>query len=184
MKHSLYLTRKRKSPSSWHLGVLGLIACAGWSSADCSMGYLPRVGPVPLAYNQPKDVPTFEQSVAWLDAQVHPKPSAPTAAQEMVTTTPPEAATIAPTPVLVDHPPNPVTPPNTTQIDPHWEHPVAPEPVVPQPAPNPLITPQMLVPFFTSSASNSSAVMVVPTFVPPLPPVNHSSTASYRVEPP
>lgn len=184
MKHMPFLTLKPKFQLSRPCAALVIAGVACAATADCSSAYLCRIGPVPLSYEQQDRVPSFAESALWIAGQTASNTVAQPAETNLLTAAlnasiGQDSKAAAPSDQAPEGPSTYATPALSVLQTPQAE----PE-LAPLPPPEPLITAQMLVPLFTSSASNSAAVLVVPTFVPPLPPSAHSSTATYRVQPP
>lgn len=147
-----------------------------------SDGYLTRLGPAPLRFAQPMPSPNADEAQAWLAALTNPLPVFPASATNPPVVLP-DAAKL----------PTEIAPLDETQLVPDISStntqvvlvPSFPEPSpLPQSEQTPLVTAQMLVPFFTGGHSNNLPLIVLPAFVPPLPPNSQSSTATYQVESP
>lgn len=163
----LKLMRRR---FSWFVGWLGL-AVGPWAVAG--PGYLPTVGPAPLRFADPVVLTAARVPLPPLEADARIATVPPTP--------PPETKAIPPPVELEPPPPARLVPAGNTAA-------TAPPPpdAAPPSLENTLFSPQMLLPYFTSSGTNAAGVSVlIPlNFQPPLPSARPpSSSATYEVVP-
>jgi hypothetical protein len=147
--------------------------------ATAAQGYLPVVGPPPLRFQLPP-VTVANQVILPPLAVVEPPPNEPEAN--------------APGPILPSIPvdsTNPASP--TTLLDPLALTPGAPAPVAGttnvvtvNPSQPEAINPQVFMKYFAGQGTNAAGVITLPPigFVPPVPIVPPSSSATFQTVPP
>lgn len=178
MKRWHHLTAKQKPQLNLYAGCVLLLIGLFDAQAGKPRGYLPHVGPAPLRFAAEHSPASPQEVAAALAKNGGPSivSAVATAANGLLMPDAPPPLFMRPDKQkdVLEELQEPLPQP---EIDPSVE------PLLPQPQPAPFVTAQMLVPFFTSLQSNApQATVVVPAFIPPLPPNQFkSSTATYRI---
>jgi len=145
----------------------GVLAATGIGSDPtriASRGYLPSVGPVPLRIRVPETPSTN---------LVH-MPLPPVEPEPVITATPSEQIAAA----------KPAPPPRPAAPSPNTNAPVQTEPLGTPPTADPLISPQMLLKYFSHTTNGPASGVVAPMdFTPPASARPVSGSATYSTGP-
>jgi hypothetical protein len=170
------------------LAVCLLAADAG--SATGGPGYLPAIGPVPVRFGEPSQVVPVvlwppllqpEQQTLKGEPQMTNAPAAQAPRMESLTNAIPLSMTTASPPAAP--PPSDAAPPSDAPPPPNIVNPFPIfAPSQPDQAADVMVDPKSLLDYLLSVSTNESGVKVLmPVFVPPVPPLPYpSSHASYE----
>jgi hypothetical protein len=139
---------------------MAFVVLPAWGGID-PRGYLPTVGPAPIRFS----IPLLSVAKVFIPSAPpqHPAPEPPKTAKIELAPAPPAAAAVPEPPAVINHVSS-----------------VVPESV----APDEVISPQMLIKYFSKSTNGVSSSVTAPMdFTPPKPAEQPSSKATYSTGP-